>query len=276
AREAARRIQCSNNLKQLGTAIHTYLGDHEMFPAGVSYHPLWGDTRTPLDEITGKGWIIDILPFLEQRQLYNEFKPGLVGQWPAGGIGRPECAEAMKTRTAELQCASDPTVHENSTEQWQWFGYEVALTSYKGVMGDNRMGGSYSVHPGSEPSCTISRSCPGIFWRFSFLNPVKTKDVTDGLSNTLMVGHSRPRYFPCSAAYFGNGDYASTYAPINYVPQPFDRAEWWNWWGFSSDHPGGAPFCMADGSVQFLDEEIDYPLYRALSTKAGGESVEFP
>jgi prepilin-type processing-associated H-X9-DG protein len=60
--------------------------------------------------------------------------------------------------------------------------------------------------------------------------------------------------------------------PLNYVPTDPDTADSWpRVMGFRSRHPGGAHFCIADGSVRFLDEAIDHKLYRALSTKAGGE-----
>ena len=266
AREAARMSQCTNNLRQIGLAIHGYHTDFEVLPSGVAY-----------DNSTGKGWLVSILPHIEQGALYEQFRPGMNGMfWANEGIRTVECRSAVKTQLSFMQCPSDPTVRTNSTEQWQWVGIEVALTSYKGVLGDTRMGGAASVHPGSEPDCHRTTKCNGLFWRYSYLNPIRLDDIRDGASNTLMIGHSRPRYFPCSAAFFSNGDYASTYAPINYVPEPFLRAEWWNWWGFSSDHVGGALFCLADGSVRFVNESIDHGLYRALSTRAGGEPVQLP
>jgi len=276
AREAARRAQCGNNLKQLGLAMHSYHTTHGLLPSGVAYDGPT-DGSVPAGWQTGKGWLVSILPYVEQQPLYERFKPGFSGSFLANrGMRRSECRDAVKTQLPLVQCPSDTTVSQNSTEQWQWVGIEVALTSYKGVMGDNRMGGSASVHPGSEPDCHRTRKCNGLFWRNSYLSPIRIEDIRDGTSCTLMIGHSRPRYFPCSAAYFSNGDYASTYAPINYVPEPFLRAEWWNWWGLSSDHPGGALFCLADGSGRFVSESIDYGLYRALSTRDGGEPVNVP
>ncbi|NQT36154.1 MAG: DUF1559 domain-containing protein [Planctomycetes bacterium] len=265
-RAAARRMQCTNNLKQLGLGVHNYHGASNVLPSGMAY-----------EASSGKGWIVSILPHVEQQALFDQFKPGMNGSYGAGqGLFRAECRNAMKTLVPIVQCPSDPTVKTTSTEQWQWVGIEVALTSYKGVMGDNRMGGSYSVHPGSEPDCHLGPNCSGLFWRYSYQRPIRIEDIKDGTTNTFMIGHSRPRYFPCSAAFFSNGDYASTYAPINYVPEPFSRNEWWNWWGFSSDHPGGAPFCMGDGSVRFVSESIDYTVYRGMSTRAGGETVQIP
>jgi prepilin-type N-terminal cleavage/methylation domain-containing protein/prepilin-type processing-associated H-X9-DG protein len=262
ARESARRMTCSNHLKQIGLAIQNYHNAYRAIPISIAYDVAGSNS---------KGWILSILPQLEEQALFDQFRP-----YFASTIYSAGCAPAMKTQVPTLQCPSDATVTQNSTNQWQWVGIEVALTSYKGVMGDNRMGGSASVHGGSEPDCTLTSACDGLFWRYNYLAGLSFRSISDGLSKTLMVGESRPRYFPCSAVYFCNGDYASTYAPINYVPQPFDYNAWWNWWGFSSDHPGGAQFCLADGSVHFLDEAIDQTLYEAISTRAGNESVDVP
>jgi prepilin-type N-terminal cleavage/methylation domain-containing protein/prepilin-type processing-associated H-X9-DG protein len=265
AREAARRMQCGNNLKQFGLALHNYHAAHNMLPISVEY-----------EAGSGKGWIISLLPHLEQSALYEKFTPGFQGNYPANGLMKAECRDAMKTPIPLLHCPSDPSAKQNSTEQWQWIGIEVALTSYKGVLGDTRMGGNKSIHGGSEPDCHLTPNCNGLFWRHNYKRPIRLADIRDGSTNTLMVGEARPRFFPCSAAYFSNGDYASTYAPLNYVPQPFVHADWWNYWGFSSDHPGGANFCLADGSVHVVSTSIDHTLYRQLSTRAGGEVVAVP
>ncbi len=274
AREAARRAQCSNQLKQLGLAIHNYHASFSQLPPSIAYSGPLDGPGTPYPN--GKGWILSILPQLEQQPLFDQFVPGFNGTFPDAGLRSPKCRDAMRTQVAVLHCPSDPTVRTNSTDQWQWKGIEVALTSYKGVIGDAQMGGDRTVHTGSMPDCHQTRTCNGLFWRFQYLTGLRLASVRDGLSQTLMIGEARARYFPASAAYFSNGDYASTYAPINYVPKPFSASDWWNWWGFSSDHPGGALFCRADGSVHFLQENIEHTLYRQLSTRAGAEFAQVP
>ena len=265
AREAARRMECKNNLKQFGLALHNYHAAFDVLPISIEY-----------ESGSGKGWILSILPQVEQQALFDEFAPCFNGTFPAEGLMKTDCRDAMKTPIPLLHCPSDPNGRKTSSEQWQWQGVEVALTSYKGVMGDNRMGGSSSVHGGSEPDCHTTPDCNGLFWRHNYKAPINLAKIRDGTANTLMVGESRPRYFPCSAAYFSNGDYASTYAPINFVPDPFLFGDWWNWWSFSSDHPGGANFCLADGSVHFVAETIDQTLYQELSTRAAGEVAVLP
>ena len=91
-----------------------------------------------------------------------------------------------------------------------------------------------------------------------------------------MVGEDVAFHNHHSTAYYCNGDYSSCHAPLNYMPDPPTPNDWWNVISFRSLHPGGAQFCLADGSVHFVSETIDYDLYRALSTKAGGEVAQVP
>jgi prepilin-type N-terminal cleavage/methylation domain-containing protein len=278
AREAARRMQCSNNLKQLGIAVHAYHATNQVYPTSAAYDdPVDGLGLPPATSRTGKGWIIGVLPHLEQQALFDKFLPGFTGGLfgPTGGIQKAECRDAMKTQLAVLRCPSDSSSQNTATNQWQWTGIEVALTNYKGVLGDNRMAGTLSVHQGSTPDCHRTRNCPGIFWRNTYLNPVTTAKVRDGLSNTFLIGEDVPEHNRHSAAFYSNGDYASCHAPLNYMPNPPTPDEWWNVMSFRSRHFGGAHFCFADGSIRFVSQSIDYTLYRALSTKAGGESVSF-
>ena len=281
AREAARRAQCGNNLKQLGLAVQTYMSTHGVFPAGAAYDNPSNDpydpTSPPMGQ-TGRGWIIAVLPYLEQQALYDKFKPGFIDgpMSSTKGIQKSECRDAMKHELAVLQCPSDGLSKRVSTQQYQWSGIEVAVTNYKGSIGDNRMGGDYSVHQGSMPDCHRTRDCPGIFWRNAYLNPIEPAQIRDGLSNTLAIGEDVPFYNWHSAAFYANGDYASCHAPLNYMPDPPVPEKWPDVMSFRSLHPGGASFCLADGSGHFLSESIDYDLYRALSTKAGGETAPLP
>jgi prepilin-type N-terminal cleavage/methylation domain-containing protein/prepilin-type processing-associated H-X9-DG protein len=276
AREAARRMSCSNNLKQLGLACLNYESAFKVLPISCGYDsPV--DGAAPAQGQTGKGWIISILPHMEQQALYDQFVPGFKGQMgPSGGIQRPECLEAMKTQIAGILCPSDSGALEYSDKQWQWAGIPVALTNYKGVIGDNRMGGAASIHPGSEPDCHVTRKCPGIFWRHSYLTPTSLAMVRDGTSSTFLIGEDLPEHNYHSAAYYANGDYASCHAPLNYLPQPPTPDDWPNVMSFRSRHPGSGHFAFVDGSVHSISDGIDHTIYRALSTKAGGEVVRVP
>lgn len=274
AREAARGAQCRNNLKQLGLAIHGYIDVHGVFPISIAYNR---SGPRPSPQVNGKGWIIGILPYMEQQELFDQFLPGFIGDiGSGGGLRNPACRRAMTTQLHALHCPSDDSVLTNSFSQFQWAGIEVALTSYKGVIGDTRMGSGSSVHQGTMPDCHNTVGCNGIFYRNNYQEPIRLVDVRDGLGNTLMVGEDVPAANHHSTAFYCNGDYSSCHAPLNYFPDPPTPNEWWNVMSFRSLHPSGAHFCLADGSVHFFPETIDYMLYRHLSTKAGHEPVKVP
>ena len=275
ARSAARRMQCTNKLKQIGLAVHNYHSAFNMLPISIAYNHA-GPAPSP--EVNGKGWILSVLPQLEQQALFDRFVPCFQGNFGSGGgLKDPACRDPMKTRLSILFCPSDESVTKLTTVQMQWTGIEVAQTSYKGVIGDTRMGGGASIHPGTEPDCHNTVGCNGLFYRNNYQEPIRIEDIRDGSSNTFMIGEDVPSENVHSAAYYANGDYASCHAPLNYFPSPVPTpSAWWNVMSFRSMHEGGAHFCMADVSVQFVSESIDYTLYRHLSTRAGGEVVTLP
>ena len=128
----------------------------------------------------------------------------------------------MKTQLAILQCPSDPSVRKLSPGQWQWDGRDVALTSYKGNIGDTRMGGA---HNGSA-DCHTTPNCPGLFWRHTWVYTVTFDDIKDGTSSTFAVGEDVPAHNDHSVAYYANGDYSSCHAPLNFFPNPPDPHNW--------------------------------------------------
>ena len=108
------------------------------------------------------------------------------------------------------------------------------------------------------------------------MKTIRFKNVIDGLSKTFLAGEDLPRYNRAGALYFGNGDYSSTHFPLNIKPfgDPEDfSANWPLAMTFRSDHPGGGHFGMLDGSTVFIDDSIDFDIYRFLSTRNGEELV---
>jgi prepilin-type N-terminal cleavage/methylation domain-containing protein len=271
AREAARRTYCANHLKQLALAVHVYHDGNATFPISISP---WSEGPNPIKNRSGKGWIISILPQLEEPALFDAFKPGFLGPFDFNrGINILALSEVVKTQLDVLRCPSDETARELSDNQWQWEGRLVAVTNYKGVIGDTRMGGGISIHQGTEPDCHNTIGCSGLFYRNDYQEPVSFRKITDGTSQTLMLGEDLPRHNYHSAAFYSNGDYASCSAPLNFKPEPPIPLQWWNVISFRSNHPGGAHFAKADASVRFVSDSIDYALYRAMSTRNGGEQV---
>ena len=272
-REAARRIQCRNHLRQFGLAVHNYHDIQKAAPVSVSPFP---EGPAPPPQRNGKGWIVSVLPQLEQQSLYDEFTVGFDGDFFSGqGLMNPACRNAMKAALPILRCPTAPSP-PTSTSQHEWTGIEVAITNYKGVLGDTRLGGFMSIHSGSMPDCHQIGGCNGMFYRVTVSEPVRFASVLDGLSNTFAIGEDLPQHNIRSAAYYANGDWASCHAALNYFPSPPTPGDWWNVMSFRSLHAGGANFCMADGSVRFVSETIDYTTYRSLSTRNGGEVVSLP
>jgi hypothetical protein len=147
AREAARRMQCTNNLKQLGLALHAYHEAVAMFPISSSPFNVHGRSNAV-------AWTIKILPHMDQQALYDQFLPAFPGHIDYlysstfnSGILNPACRNALKTRLSSLECPSDPSVQQTSTKQLEnnpyihLIGVEMAQTSYKGVAGDPIFGG---------------------------------------------------------------------------------------------------------------------------------------
>ena len=272
AREASRRMGCASNLRQLGNGIHLHHDVRRILPESTS--PFWEGTA-PIPMRDGSGWILKTLPYIEQQPLLQQFTPSLGSDFLSGqGLRSPACASLMQTQLPLLLCGSEESGRILSDQQYQWVGIQVALTNYKGVIGDNRMGGSQSMFSGTEPDCISTGNCNGLFYRLTYQNPVTLGSVTDGLSNTFLLGEDVPQENNHSTAFYANGDYASCHAPLNNFPgTPND---WWNVMSFRSRHPGGANFCLADGSVRFISDNINYSLYRALSTRNGNETGSVP
>lgn len=194
-REAASRLRCSNNLKQLGLAVHNYHSMYDLFP--ISHSP-WSEGTSPMPPHTGRGWILLSLPYMEQEGLYRQFDPSITSSlW--------SCSAIMNSELKALRCPTDSSdVVGNCTQQYQWGGTPVALTNYKGVIGDNRMGGT-TAFPGGSPDCHNTIGCPGIFYRNNYQEPVSISKVSDGTSNTFMIGEDVIQHNWHSTAYFQRG-----------------------------------------------------------------------
>jgi prepilin-type N-terminal cleavage/methylation domain-containing protein len=231
---------------------------------------------------------------------------GAMRPQPQHGIGSLKngisCPALMQTKLSILQCPSDESVRQLSSKQYEWNPASVALTSYKGVLDDDWLGqnegssyknddpdeyksGNYT-EPTTSPvptprDCHRDMRCRGIFFRHSFRRPVTIAKVTDGTSKTLMIGEDLPDYDLHSAAFYSNGDWCSCNVPINHgleLPPLNDDflKKWWEGQSFRSHHPGGVHFCLVDGSVRFVAEDIDNIIYRTSCTRNGAEPFALP
>jgi prepilin-type N-terminal cleavage/methylation domain-containing protein/prepilin-type processing-associated H-X9-DG protein len=305
AREAARRSSCSNNLRNLGLAVLNHHDAKRHFPLSYGAFSL-PESPKPQPAV---GWILETLPQLEQQSLYAQFKAGgaYEGRFRANEADRVlpnlgiastkngvSCPKLLQTQLPILSCPSDPSAATLRDDQWQFADWPVATTSYKGVADDTFLGetfggtyananppsGEYDEPPptydaGATHDCHNNVRCRGIFFRQSYQRPVKISSVTDGTSNTLMIGEDLPDYNRHSAAFYANGDWSSCNIPLNNlinVPaEAIDITAWWDQQGFRSRHPGGAQFCLVDGSVRFIAETIGNATYRTACTRDGEE-----
>ena len=266
AREAARRTQCKNNLKQLSLACHNYHDVHRVFPPGwISVN---GKVHDAHHGINGAGWATMILPFLEQAPLYESFDANRA-------IHDPVNVPFSSTRLTSMECPSDPKPPMWSIEDEHNPGAilaELPTTNYIGMFGPEELDGCENS-PGTAPVSNVGQCIgSGVFYHNS---RVAIRSITDGTSNTLILGErktdSKLGWFSTWPGMVAEGEEAfqRILGSADHVPNDphahFDD--------FSSHHTGGTQFGLADGSVRFVSENLDRGIYRALSTIGGGELV---
>jgi prepilin-type N-terminal cleavage/methylation domain-containing protein/prepilin-type processing-associated H-X9-DG protein len=228
---------------------------------------------------------------------------------PNDGVGSTtngiSCGALMATQLNVLKCPSDSTNQRVRDDQSEWSGTLVFVTNYKGVLDDTYLGegfpenrqakgfanddqgiqyisGPYQEKPpeyylNGPHDCHNNLRCRGIFFRQSFQRPVKIGSVTDGTSHTFMIGEDLPDYNNHSTAYYGNGDWCSCNIPLNYLvtqdPESINKKFWADQQGFRSRHPGGAHFCLVDGSVRFVVDTMDNQSYRVACSRNGNDPL---
>ena len=269
AREAARRSQCQNNLKQWALGALNHVGEHGYFP--LNYDGVKLASRRIIGEENGTSWIVWTLPYVEEQPLFDQFKSNRAfeGDFSSKGIGRTDTnvRELMKSQFPLLHCPSDPESLELATNQIQWSGIEVSRTNYKGCAGDPHMLGTWDVPNPNKPDYWEAPQ-EGIMFRNSYITPVRISQVTDGTSHTFLIGEDVVAHNLHSVAFYGNGAWDGTETPLNYMPIPPTPSDWTMVIGFRSLHPSIAQFAMADGSVQAIEETIDYEIYKNMSSKS--------
>jgi len=276
AREAARRMHCSNNLKQIGLALHNYAGVwRETFPAGAN-----GSYKHAL--------FSHILPYLEMQSLYDQLD--FEGSTAYSSINR----ELKYSMVPAYICPSWP--HKSA-----YTSAEIAATIQAGAAPGvlalyQGVGGAF---PTEEPHGLSPNfgDWPknGMFIPYSYRH---MKEVRDGLSNTLAMGefshidttghYATPPGFVrawIAGGWSPTSDDSENLALMamkvvaNSINAELDTGAYgihFNYLPFGSFHPGGAHFLMGDGSVTFLSENMRYLLFQQLATVARGEVAPLP
>ena len=306
AREAARRTQCKNNLKQFGLAMHNYESTFGMFPMNTSN--IWGPGPQWNDGSKGSH-LVHLLPFLEQAPLYNAFNFQATGvAWTCPDPANlTQCNFEARLINGKLVrdivipgflCPSEPSPlkdgHSMKSNYSISMGNQAMPSNWSGAC-NLFPGNNFGTGPAGHGNTYNGGEISGVISRFNFGATIA--QITDGTSNTIAAGEVRPQ---CSDhqregwVHFNTMPSATT-APINYpiacVREPsivigattyqWDTVptgcnHWQNWQtsnGFKSRHIGGAQFALADGSARFISENIDYLTYQKLGDRRDGLTI---
>ena len=284
AREAARRTQCINNLKQVGIALHNYHDTVGSFPPGYISRM---DPATFANDGPGWGWSAFAMNQMEGSPVYNSINFVLNIEMPANSTSR---VTTIKT----FFCPSDAwredifTVVDSSTSNTTPGApiCQVAASDYVGAVGSGDPSSLYPWIGGDSPPGRDNGN--GLFFRN---RAVRIAQITDGTSQTFAAGErsqnlSRATWtgavtnaaVPLVALQAeagldpeGSGALVIAHTGEGHGPNsPSGLAHGDQYWSL---HPGGANFLFADGSVHFIKELINFPIFQAMATRAGGEVV---
>lgn len=304
AREASRRSSCQNNLKNLGIALQNYHDVHLRFPSNSEW---WGAYKTTITcggvteviEVKEKdlqgSMLLKLMPYIEETDIHDlidfDDEKGVIYQFDD-----PARPELRSMYIGVLRCPSDPFPALSDDPQVNDKGQEMvphATTNYVGSIG-------------CQKTFSVSESCPfpegndfktgdadaicvhtkdktsGVFARIKWAASIP--EITDGTSKTILMGEVVPdcnyeliRFGWWNSQVF----YVGTPVPINFdsCTQKFrpNCSTFFNYntnAGFKSKHPGGAQFVLADGSVHFISENIDYKNYQRLGDRRDSEVVD--
>ncbi len=301
AREAARRIQCTNNMKQLGLAIHNYHEVYNLLPPGRIWKPLPGiPLPGMLMGVQDTPWFVLMLPQYEQQTLYNAFNFAVGVEGPAPGglpLGWSVNSTVMQAKIGLFQCPSDND-------------RPYVLSLFPGAPTIIQTRGNYVVSWGNTQWAQQNRvagaptqNLPVRFFASPFGHAaVRLAAITDGTSSTVFMaeviqgsnGDSRgliwaptaefmTRFTPNGTTdYYGvtwppgsGGDQIATGCqpeaalPCGVVPYPWYDA----FQGARSRHPGGVNALLGDGSVHFIKDSINARIWVGLSTVSAGEVI---
>ncbi|UUO06356.1 DUF1559 domain-containing protein [Blastopirellula sp. J2-11] len=282
AREAARRLDCKNRMKQIGLSLHNYHDTHRTFPFGTIIEP---NACPPASSARrGAPWTVMILPFLEQNARYDQFDfKGTFAGIANEGSSTNEALQIIPN--SAYQCPTDPNA---STDE--------PNTNYRGVQGGGALADALCA--------TGTASNQRLFFDSGMLfmnSKIGLRDVTDGTTNTWMVGESRwwfavgqntpyDTYFTWASTVRNAGtsshvnvvaaavdpinnplvDYNPANGPYTDHPAGIGAVVGTHTRAFGSWHVGGAQFIRGDASVHFATETMDLSIYRQMATRSDG------
>jgi prepilin-type N-terminal cleavage/methylation domain-containing protein/prepilin-type processing-associated H-X9-DG protein len=318
-REAAARIKCQNNLKQLAIACITFEVDHGAFPRGNALNSSSFSTGD-----NGASWLFMVLPYMEQDPLYKRvraagtiqaaFNQGILPvvlpltRCPTDGWDLSNGNLCNYVGSSGPQCNIPPTTGGCDTPIFQRYCNGANQTGYTPPVPATL---SPPTYPGYDASYTWGDTSNPNLVRGMFVRggaKIRVADVTDGTSNTILLGEMLPEFSEFQRYTFlgwVGGNDVSQGQTIQFINWPIDPiplngpAQYsadcqqtgtgacpsgpehcmWNWhvtWGFKSRHPGGVNFAFVDGSVHYVSETIDHQVYQYLGCRHDNQPVALP
>ncbi|MEE2989347.1 MAG: DUF1559 domain-containing protein [Planctomycetota bacterium] len=304
AREAARKMSCQNNLKQLGLAVRTYHNTYGRFPTnGMYFWTNQSKNRHTWYNSSRGSQFVKLLAFMEQDPLYNQLNFSLAGTTRATLMEQGEDSTGKWHRSNVLPSLMCPSANIDPYISGTVPKTDVAVGCYSPSLGAQAMpsrgnwcvdypGNIFGTGPAGHGNEGRGYRMSGVFARGHW--SAKFRDITDGESQVIMMGEQLPQKGDHSRGgwFYFNSNWTATVGPINYpvvgvgdigfswsnstALAPHGCTHFQNWQtseGFKSQHKGGAQFVFCDGSIQFLSENIDYITYQRIGDRRDGQPL---
>jgi len=308
AREAARRTQCNNNLKQIALAAHNFHDVYQKMPPGYCGTSSYGGPSYANTQWLGT--LVFLLPYIEQQAIYDRIQcvknPALptpiasTNPWPAGAItpwwgtpvgpnGEDDWVTAQTKISGFLCPSTNPTTSTGGTSAlMHCYGLDGSGTVTMAYFGGVSQLGRTSYLPSAGGLGYIPET-PGVSgttwnqWAGVFTNRVQNNmgAILDGTSNTLLFGETvgsrrvvgtvQTKQIEFSHSWMGSGPMPTAWN-LRFAGNPsYNQTH--NWYQFSAEHPGGVQFAFADGSIRMITWNVDRLMFRHVSGMADGRVV---